>query len=229
MIPEPLDDLAGPLVRHAEPSCHLPVGTRVLTAETGAGEQRLQSVVVLARDALDELCDGPRKGQRRLGVDSCPQGLQVAPQEPLVLRGGRVSAEANRAGRIGPESQFQCFHGRNVLSQRIVEWTPFERFMSQDTETMPLKKKLTWKNEVRLVPTDGGTRLTIGMGNSEGPRLARKSITSVIAKSSSQFRGRLQAFPAAVEADSAEQQADAGGAPTVESIREAATNSLKIS
>ncbi len=149
-----------------------------------------------------------------------------------MIQGGRVAAETNKAGRIGPESQFQCYHGKNVLTQRIVEWTPFERIVSQDTETMPLMNKLTWKNEYRLVPTEGGTRLTISMGHFEGPWLARKSITSLLSKGSSQFQGRIRAFAAAAEADWAEQQTSADAAPaivlTAESIRDAAASSLKV-
>lgn len=119
-------------------------------------------------------------------------------------------------GHIGPESRFQCFHGKNVLHQRIVEWTPFERIVSQDTETMPLMNKLTWKNEYRLVPTESGTRLTISLGDFAGPRLARKAITLTMSKGVTQFEGRVRAFAAAVEADGAEKQANAGRAPTVE-------------
>jgi hypothetical protein len=150
-----------------------------------------------------------------------------------MIQGGRVAAETNKAGRIGPESQFQCYHGNAVLTQRVVEWTPFERIVSQDTDSMPLMNKLTWKNEYRLMPTESGTRLTIGMGHFEGSWLARKSITSLLSKGFSQFQGRVQAFARAAEADWAGQQAPADALPTVvltpESIRDAARGSLTAS
>jgi hypothetical protein len=143
-----------------------------------------------------------------------------------MIQGGRVAAETNKAGRIGPESQFQCFHGKAVLTQRVVEWTPFERIVSQDTDSMPLMNKLTWKNEYRLVPTERGTRLTIGLGHFEGSWLARKSIAMLLSKGLSQFQERVQAFASAAEADWAGLQADAAGARSVdlseESIRDAA-------
>lgn len=149
-----------------------------------------------------------------------------------LIQGGRVVADTNKAGRMGPESQFQCYHGKNVLTQRIVEWTPFERIVSQDTDSMPLMNKLTWNNEYRLVPTESGTRLTISMGHFEGSWLARKSITRLLSKGFSQFAGRIHAFAAAAEADWAEHQAAADAAPTIvltpESIRAAAGSSLGI-
>lgn len=153
-------------------------------------------------------------------------GYLRQPTYRSMIQGGRVAAETNKAGRIGPESQFQCFHGKAVLTQRVVEWTPFERIVSQDTDSMPLMKKLTWKNEYRLVPTESGTRLTIGLGHFEGSWLARKSITSLLSKGFSQFQERIQAFAAAAEADWAEKRAAADVSPIVvltpESIRDAA-------
>jgi hypothetical protein len=159
-------------------------------------------------------------------------GYLRQPAYRSMIQGGRVAAETNKAGRIGPESRFQCYHGKAVLTQRVVEWTPFERIASQDTDSMPLMNKLTWKNEYRLLPTESGTRLTIGMGHFEGSWLARKSITSLLSKASSQFQGRIRAFAAAAEADWAGQQASADAAPTIvptpESIRDAAGSTLRI-
>lgn len=48
------------------------------------------------------------------------------------------------------------------------EWTPFERIVTQDTETMPVMKRLTWRNEYRLQPTATGTSSTISRGGFEG-------------------------------------------------------------
>lgn len=158
-------------------------------------------------------------------------GYLRQPEFRSMIQGYRVSVRANEAGRIGPESQFQCFHGKQVLSQRIVEWTPFERIVSQDTDTMPMMKKLTWRNEYRLAPTDTGTRLRIGLGDFTGSKLAVKAMTRSMSKEAGRFEHRVRAFAAAVEADWAAQRADAAGAATIalttESIREAAAASLR--
>ena len=120
---------------------------------------------------------------------------------------------------------------KNVLSQVIVEWTPFERIVSQETETMPLMNKLTWKNEYRLVPTEsGGTHLTIGLGDFEGPWLPRRFAGIVLPKGAKQITANLREFAALAEADWDSQRATDGEAPTIvltpELIRAAANSGL---
>lgn len=159
-------------------------------------------------------------------------GYLSQPEYRSVITGAeRVSVDKRQAGRIGPGSQLQCFHGKNVLSQVIVEWTPFERIVSQDTETMPLMNKLTWNNEYRLVPTgSGGTHLTVSLGNFEGPWLLRKFAGIVLPRGAKQVAVSLEAFAALVESDWASQRAtDGEAAPielTPESIRQAASRDL---
>lgn len=160
-------------------------------------------------------------------------GYLSQPNYRSVINGvERVSVEKRQAGRIGPESQFQCFHGKNVLNQVIVEWTPFERIVTQDTETSPLMNKLTWKNEYQLVPTEsGGTHLSISLGDFEGSRFLRKFAGLVLPRGAKQVEGNLQEFAALVEADWAKQRANDGeSAPVVltpDSIRTAANSSLR--
>jgi len=148
----------------------------------------------------------------------------------VIVGAERVSLKNRKAGRIGPESQFQCFHGKHSLRQVIVEWTPFERIMSQDTETMPLMNKLTWKNEYRLVPTETGTHLSISLGGFEGPRLRQKLATLMLASGGKHMESNLREFAALAEADWANQRAVDGEAPTIvltpELIRAAANSGL---
>ncbi len=148
----------------------------------------------------------------------------------VIVGADRVALDNRQAGRIGPEGQFQCFHGDHVLRQVIVEWTPFERIVSQDTDTMPLMNKLTWKNEYMLVPKQSGTHLTISLGDFEGSRLVRKLVTTFLSRGAGQIEDNLREFAAMAEADWADQHARVGDltAPelTSESIRDAAASSL---
>ena len=149
----------------------------------------------------------------------------------VIVGTDRVSLGKRSGGRMGPGGEFQCFHGDHVLRQVILEWTPFERIVSRDTDTMPLMKRLTWKNEYRLVPNQSGTRLTISLGNFEGAKLLPKLVTAFLSKGARQVEDNLRRFAAMAEADWAEAHADVGG-PTVEltkeSIRDAAASSLNV-
>ncbi|MDH3247597.1 MAG: hypothetical protein OEQ47_01440 [Acidimicrobiia bacterium] len=39
----------------------------------------------------------------------------------VIVGAERVTVDNRRGGRVGPESRFQCFHGKNVLSRIILE------------------------------------------------------------------------------------------------------------
>ena len=158
-------------------------------------------------------------------------GYLTQPEFRAVIVGGdRVALTDRKGGRIASESQYQCFHGNQMLRQVIVEWAPFERLVSQDTDTMALMRKLTWKNENRLEETEGGTRLSISLGSFEGPRLRRSLATAMLKTQSRVVAGSLRDFAALVEADWAERRTadDAlpGPAVTPEAIRDAAAGSL---
>ncbi len=148
----------------------------------------------------------------------------------VIVGADRVALENRRAGRMGLEGEFLCFHGSHLQRQVILEWTPFERIVSRDTDTMPLMKALTWKNEYRLVPNDGGTHLTISLGDFEGSWWARKAVLPFLSRGAKEVEANLREFAAVAEADWADRQASVGEAPTVdltsESIRDAAADGL---
>jgi hypothetical protein len=150
----------------------------------------------------------------------------------VIIGADRVTLEDRRAGRMAPGSRFQCFHGKHTQRQVIAEWTPFERMVSQDTDTMPLLDSLTWRNEYRLVATETGTHLTISLGGFEGPWLRRKVATMALSRGVKQFEGNLHEFAAMAVADWAKQQAAARDSSAVELteplIREAASAALHI-
>ncbi len=148
----------------------------------------------------------------------------------MIQGADRTSIENRKAGRMGVESQFQCFHGNHVLRQVILEWTPFERIVSQEADTTPLLNRLTWKNEYRLVSTQSGTRLTISLGGLEGPRLLSSAVTAFFKRGAKQVEGNMREFAVMVEKDWADQHEGLSVVPavelTAESIRDAASSSL---
>ncbi len=159
-------------------------------------------------------------------------GYLRQPQFRSVIVGAdRVTVDGRKNGRLGPESQFQCFHGNNVLRQVIVEWAPFERIVTQDTETMPVMNKLTWKNEYRLTPDGDATRLRISLNDFEGPTLWRTAAGFMMRRGAGLVEKNIREFAALVEADWARRRALDSEAssmePTPESIRQAADRELK--
>jgi len=62
-----------------------------------------------------------------------------------------------REGRVGVGNVYQCYHGKMVLPQVILEWQPFSRMVTE--ETMGGLMKGTYIADYRLEPTESGTRL----------------------------------------------------------------------
>ena len=64
---------------------------------------------------------------------------------------------AEKGGRVGDGTVYECFHGGNFVTTNIVlEWKPFERAVSENTYVASTSFIAT----IDLAPTDGGTRLT---------------------------------------------------------------------
>ena len=158
-------------------------------------------------------------------------GYLRQPRFRSVLMGvDRVDVEQRRAGRIGIESEFQCFHGNHVMTQRIVEWTPFDRIVTQETHTAFPMNKLTWRSECLLTPTPTGTHLRLSLGQFEGPRLLRTMMPVVLSRHLDDVARNLRAFAEMIEADWAEHHEAGVATPvedlTPESIRQAAGSDL---
>jgi len=71
-------------------------------------------------------------------------------------------------GRIGVGSAYQCYHGNRVTPQRIIEWEPFTKIITEDLLPKPLKGGglvVTYLEE-----TSSGTHLRRELGGFKGPR-----------------------------------------------------------
>ena len=82
------------------------------------------------------------------------------PEFRKVLFGSdRQEITDRKAGRIARGSAFQCFHGKGVFPQLVLEWEPFERMVIEQAVKLP-GGSTTMLIDYQLAPIDGGTRLT---------------------------------------------------------------------
>jgi hypothetical protein len=115
-------------------------------------------------------------------------------------------------GRVAPGSAFQCFHGKSIITQTVLEWQPFELMTTEDLVMPDLSALL----ELRLQPTQNGSRLILTFGKPRGAPLKRLVGALVLgwkARSGSGQRD-LDTFKARVEADYARR----GAAPQAVAI-----------
>ena len=90
-----------------------------------------------------------------------------------VLAGGsRMEITQRKGSRVEVGSVYECYHGDAVVNQVIIEWHPFEQLVAQYAMPIPLKGAVGYM-ELRLAPTETGTRFTQIFGKSSGPFLAR--------------------------------------------------------
>jgi hypothetical protein len=97
--------------------------------------------------------------------------MAVPEYRSLLAGSDRQEITGDNDGRVGVGSTYHCFHGKSVLPQTILEWTPFEHIVTQDAMGGPFKKG-TFVADYRLEPTETGTRLTRTSGRIEGSGVA---------------------------------------------------------
>ncbi|HUF14302.1 MAG TPA: DUF2652 domain-containing protein [Acidimicrobiia bacterium] len=132
-------------------------------------------------------------------------------------------------GRVGTGSVYQCYHGKKVVSQVVVEWRPFERLVLRTQ--LPFSGTPAYVDvDCRLEPMAEGTELTRVFARVSGPALKRLAANLMLKMMKQRNRRDLEHFRDAVEADFAEYQelrGDLSGPITTESISEAAAASLR--
>src|SRR3990172_2899335 len=149
----------------------------------------------------------------------------IQPEFRKTLIGSDSQRILNRShGRVAPGSAYQCFHGKRIVIQTVLEWQPFEQMTTEDL-VMPDTYALV---DYRLIPTDTGTRLVQTFSKARGPLLRRILVQTIVSMSSKTYQRDIEAFKKQVESDLAAR----GGAPQAaakipfEEISEAAAASL---
>jgi hypothetical protein len=126
-------------------------------------------------------------------------------------------------GRVAEGSAYQCFHGKRVIMQTVLEWEPFEQLTTEDL-VMPNTTVLT---DYRLEPAANGTRLVETLGKVRGPLYARVIGLFELDKIRKAKPAMLAAFKQRVEANEAQRTTPASAAPLpAAAILEAASASL---
>jgi len=142
---------------------------------------------------------------------------------------GRFEVLNRKEGRVGPGSVYQCYHGRQVITQVVMEWRPFARLVLRTQLPFPGKPAYV-DVDCRLEPLAEGTELTRIFARVSGPALKRFAANLMLKMMRKRDRRNLEAFRDAVEADFAAWELLEHGIQlelTPELIGEAAASSLR--
>ena len=118
---------------------------------------------------------------------------------------GRFEVLNRKDGRIGPGSVYQCYHGKQVVTQVVMEWRPFERLVLRTQLPFPGEPAYVYLH-CRLKPIAEGTELTRVIARVSGPTLKRLAARLMLMMMTKRSRRQLEDFREAVEADFAEHQ-----------------------
>lgn len=78
-----------------------------------------------------------------------------------------------KAGRVATGSTYQCYHGKMILTQLVLEWSPFKRVVLQQMIPMPGRRPTHTVMDLRFTEIDEGTRLSQTVTRPTGPVLQR--------------------------------------------------------
>lgn len=140
----------------------------------------------------------------------------------FLLGSDRYEVEGRRAGRVGPGSVYQCYHGDKLISQTVLEWRPFERIVLSQVPPMPGRKPMSVDLDIRLEPTSTGTRLEMSLARPSGPALKKLLFGLILNRMGESTRRELQEFRDRAEADYTDRESAQGASFTSEEIEAAA-------
>lgn len=103
-------------------------------------------------------------------------------------------------GRIDTGSQFQCYHGDQIIMQTVVQWRPFEQMTTEDLVPIP-GSQITTLVDYTLEEHNGGTRLAQTMGRIRGSLYGRTMAGIVMRTMRKQAQRDIEAFRALIEND----------------------------
>ncbi len=146
----------------------------------------------------------------------------------LAIGSDRYELEKRKAGRVTSGSIYNCYHGKMILPQVVLDWRPFQRVAFQQLIPMPGQTTHTL-NDYRFSSLGEGTTLEMTATKPTGPvaqrLLARLMMTMVRKK----VEARMEEFRDGIVEDySAHHHHQGSGDPLSSSLIEsAASDSLK--
>ncbi|HEX6385067.1 MAG TPA: DUF2652 domain-containing protein, partial [Anaerolineae bacterium] len=187
-----IEDIGETMTAHVEEYEHLgKVKTRIQDMHPVWQAKRDQTRIELAPD--DVLAHN--EGEFSLPVHLMWEIVADPDYRSIFVQSVRQQILSRQNGRLAPGSAYLCFHGgKRVTTQTILEWQAFEQMTTEDTTPVPGATVLV---NIRLTPTESGTRMAITCSKARGPFLSRlvcNFVGGFLVRA--QFRKGMQAFQA---------------------------------
>ena len=107
----------------------------------------------------------------------------------LIIGSDRYEVLDRKEGRVAAGSTYQCYHGRMIVTQLVLDWLPFDRVVLQQLIPMPGRRPTQTIIDLQFEQIDEGTRLSQTATKPTGP-LFQRSLAKMMMTAR---RGRAQA------------------------------------
>ena len=91
----------------------------------------------------------------------------------LIIGSDSYEVLDRKNGRVAAGSTYQCYHGKMIVNQLVMEWLPFQRVALQQLIPMPGRRPTQTILDLQFAPIDEGTRLSQTATKPTGPLIQR--------------------------------------------------------
>jgi hypothetical protein len=117
----------------------------------------------------------------------------------ILIGAERVEIDKRVEGRVGVGSVYQCYHGSRLTLQRVLQWEPFKKVVTEDVFPKPMKGSGLVITQLGETPT--GTHLTRQWGELRGPLWMRALFPVAMIPIKRMANQNLDDFVAAITRD----------------------------
>lgn len=120
--------------------------------------------------------------------------LRDSPARNVILGSDSYQIEGTADGWVGEGSTYRCYHGKSVLPQLVLEWSPPRRLVIEDLFPMPGRPTQAILDFTLEANGADSTRLTLTVTKPTGPPVQRALAKAWMRRTGSKVEQALGAF-----------------------------------
>jgi hypothetical protein len=112
----------------------------------------------------------------------------------LIIGSDSYEVVDRKGGRVGAGSTYQCYHGKMIVAQVVMEWLPFERVVLEQLVPLPGRRPTKSIFDIQFTPIDDDTRLIETVTKPTGPVLKRSIARMMMTARRSKTQAAMKEF-----------------------------------
>jgi hypothetical protein len=112
----------------------------------------------------------------------------------LIIGSDSYEVSDRKAGRVATGSTYQCYHGKMIVSQLVLEWLPFQRVVLEQRVPIPGRRPTTAILDLEFTSMAEGTRLSETATKPTGPLIQRLLAKLMMTSRRSRIQAEMEDF-----------------------------------